>query len=531
MFQTIKTCAKRMLLQAAPLVAVFMAVTLVDLLLQREVRTQLEQHFEDPFLSALFYLGRSLKWSLLLSAPAFLLGRRSRPFYMLLWPYLVFVETVEAVARTSYGMMLDGDWLMIVYTSSWREMREFFGQFSWTGIIVTAAGFLAAVAAGLFLFRRIRYPAASRLSVAVGLVFCAPYAICNFLLSNPLTAGNEVMFTFLPVDTVHNYAMYSDIARTARAPRLPENTLAAPERINNTLGVFVIGESATRTHWHLYGYERPTTPMMDEIRSDLVVFKDVRAIYSTTGKSLRSLLTESNRTNPSETRSTFPQQCTAAGYRCDMMSAHPRWGRWEGVESLLFSGCATKFYLHEQPGSTPETLDDALLPPMEKAIWSTASCGHVVFLHLMGSHAPPLFRYPLKRGIYPRFEGDVAPGIADPNSFVAYKSNLYDNSIAFTDLILGQAIAKIRPLHRPSFLVYLSDHGETPSSPRWRDASSPDLLAVPFIVWFSPEYRDRFPETVAAVSAIANEPRELDQMLQLFRVLVHLDRPEDLSAR
>ena len=113
---------------------------------------------------------------------------------------------------------------------------------------------------------------------------------------------------------------------------------------------------------------------------------------------------------------------------------------------------------------------------------------------------------------------------------MAYKSNLYDNTIAFTDLILGQMVEMLKSLNRPCFLVYLSDHGETPSSPHWRDASSPDLLAVPFIVWFSKEYRVRYPEIVAAVSALADEPRGLDQMLPIFRVLVLLDRADTLAA-
>ena len=209
MFQSLKTCSRRVFLSAAPFVFVFTVVTLVDLLLQREVRTELEQYFENPFLTAIFCLGRSLKWGLLLSAPAFILGRKSRLLYLILWPYLVLTETVEVVARFSHGMILDGDWLMIVYTSSSQEMREFFGQFPWWGMAVTFLAIAAAIAAGLFLFRRIRYPEASRLSVAVGILFCVPFLICNFMLSNPLTAGNEVMYTFLPVDTAHNYAMYA----------------------------------------------------------------------------------------------------------------------------------------------------------------------------------------------------------------------------------------------------------------------------------------------------------------------------------
>ena len=104
----------------------------------------------------------------------------------------------------------------------------------------------------------------------------------------------------------------------------------------------------------------------------------------------------------------------------------------------------------------------------------------------------------------------------------------YVDEIDAGDLVKKSIDEMLKSLDRPCFLVYLSDHGETPSSPHWRDASSPDLLAVPFIVWFSKEYRARYPEIVAAVSALADEPHGLDQMLPIFRVLVHLDRADAL---
>ena len=520
---------KRILLQAVPFVIVFTAITLLDLMLQREANMQLDVCLGKTFLEWLFILGRAIKWGLVLSAPAFLLGRRSRVFYFILASYLVLVETIEVVSRVSYGMVLDGDWLMIIFASSMDEMREFFGQFTWTGVLMTVLGFAVALTSALFFFRRIRYPDTSRLSIAVGMLFCVPFVIANLVLGNVKGVANDVLYFYLPVDTVHNYAIYTDIAKTARTPRLPENTLADADRIKETLGVFVIGESATRTHWYLYGYERPTTPMMSGIQKELVVFKDVRSLHYYTGKSLRTLLTEVTRESPDETRSTFSQQCSAAGYECSMFSAHSRWGRWEGIESLLFVGCNTKYYLREQPESSPEALDNDLLPPAEKLIRSS-SAGQIVFLHFMGSHAPPLFRYPLKRSIYPRYEGDLAPGVTVADSYMAQKIDCYDNSIAFTDLILGQVVDMLKSLHRKSFLVYLSDHGETPSSPNWRDTSSNELYEVPFIIWFSPEYRASYPETVAAISALADEPRGLDKMLPLFRVLVHLDHVGSLVS-
>lgn len=527
MLKAFKTDVKRTVIAAVPFIVLFTVVTLIDVLLQRDVQMQFEQSFEDPFNIVLSYTVLTLKWGLLLSVPALLFGRRARFFYYPFWSYLALVETIEVVTRSSYGIVLDGDWLMIVFTSSAQEFREFFGQFSWFGMLLTLLGFLTALGSGLFFFRRVRYPTVSKSSAIAGILSFVPFVVYNLVLRNPLAAGNEVLYMFLPIDTVHNYAMYTDIARTAREPRLPPNTLAAPERIQETLGAFVIGESATRTHWHLYGYDRPTTPMMERIRKELVVFKDVRATHPTTGKSLRMLLTEVTRENPRETRSTFSQQCSAAGYTCALFSSQSHWGRWEGVEPLIFAGCATKYYLHEH-NDPAEVFDDALLPPAEKAVSSGSASGQIVFLHLMGSHTPPLLRYPSKRAIYPRYPGDVAPGIDDPNSFAAHKVDLYDNTISFTDLILSKIIDMVKGQRRPSFLVYISDHGETPNSRNWRDESSSDMWTVPFIVWFSPEYRMRFPETVAAVTAMADEPRRLDQILPIFRVLVHLDSAESL---
>jgi len=509
---------------AWPFMAVFAAVALLDFLLQRQARSQLEEYLFEPLSYALEAAGVSLKWGLLLAAPALLLGRRAKALYLALWPYLVVVETVEAVARHSYSMSLDGDWLMILRSSSWTEMREFLWQFGGVGIAVVAVSSLAVLAAGWMFFARMRYPASCKTSVLAGVLCCMPFAVSNLLLTNPLCAGNEVMFTFLPIDTVHNHALYSDIARTASEPRLPVCTYADPKAVAETLGVVVAGESATRSHWHLYGYERPTTPMMDAIRDELVVFRDVRAVHASTGKSLRDVFTEASRENPLETRSTFAQQCAAAGYRCELFSAQTRWGRWEGIETMLFAGCAEKRYLREQPdASDGDVHDDALLALADKSIRAPSPPGRIVFLHLMGSHAPPLFRYPLKRSVYPRYEGDLPPGVTDPEQ--AARTDLYDNTIAFTDFVLGETIDTLRRLKRPSFFVYFSDHGESPSSPNWRDASSPDLFAVPLIVWFSPEYRAQHTEAVAAVSALAEDPLELDRLLPILRVLALLDVP------
>lgn len=514
---------KLLLTGILPFAVVFSAVTVLDVLLQQGAKSQLEEYLSGSSFGVLNTVGVMLKWGLLLSAPAFLFGRHARWIYLPLWSWLVLVETVECIARIWYRMTLDGDWLMIVLASSATEVREFFGQFGvWTIAAIVVASLLVFISGALF-FLRGRYPVPSRLSILLAVVFCAPFLLMNIVFANPLGFSNEVMYAFLPVDTVHHFATFRDIVRTSKKPRLPDCQAKASECAKETLGVFVIGESATRNHWHLYGYGRPTTPMMDGIRDELIVFRDVRALFPTTAKSLRMLLTEATRECPKETRSTFSQQCADAGYRCSLFSAHSRWGRWDGLETLLFSGCEKKCYLNELPDASPEVHDDRLLPLFSDAVGKSECSGQVLFLHLTGSHAPPILRYPLKRSIYPRYEGDVAPGLKNADSIAAVICDMYDNSIAFTDMILGNAIDRLKSLHVPCFLVYVSDHGETPRSGFWRDRSSADLFEVPFVVWFSSEYRSRFPKVVEAVNSLREEKIGMDRLLPLFRTMVHLE--------
>ena len=102
-------------------------------------------------------------------------------------------------------------------------------------------------------------------------------------------------------------------------------------------------------------------------------------------------------------------------------------------------------------------------------------------------------------------------------------TDTYDNSIAFTDTIIRHVIDVLKTVDRPCFMVYLSDHGETPMSRHWREKTSPDLYSVPFIVWFSPNYRLKYPESVGFIKSLAEKSFSMDEILPIFRVLTHLD--------
>ena len=470
---------------------------------------------------------RSVSFGLFFGAGTFLLGRFARWAFVPLWCLFCVVLSIECVAHFNFGMVLGGSWVMILLSSSGEELGEFVHQLSIPIVLSAALAFPLMLVAGTWVFCKMRYPRISWRSVCVGLVCLAQFAIVNFEWRTPFNVFMRLASVRLPVDSVRHWGAYSEIVRSATSPDLPDGLrLEAPPN-QSPFGIVVVGESATRNNWELYGYARPTTPCLKAVKDELIVFRDVTATHGVTGDSLRMVFTDATMEAPDRTYCMFAQKCVAAGYDCSFLSAQTRWGRWDSVETLLFSGCSEKWYLteHHEFEKYGPCYDDALLPPLFERmdVAATNVMPRLVFVHLMGSHALPLYRYPPARAIYPRYEGDIPPGFEDappPMDFGAIDT--YDNSIAFTDSFLGDVLERLKRMHRPVFFVYFSDHGETPRSPNWRCPADPDLMAVPLVVWLSAEYRAMFPDVVSEIEAMASKPLRLDRLQSILLPLARV---------
>lgn len=457
----------------------FFAVALFDVVLQFGEGSNADAVFESGAGYWLRAVWVAVKQGLFFGGIALVMPRIARFLLPVVWVWVCVVEVVQVVSRAKFGISLDGDWLMIVLASSGEEMATFWGEMvrSWSvwaallgGIAVGVAGVKGVMAVenvesvegkGL----RARDLSTRFRSAVVGVVCLLPFLWCN-LVRMPLThAFAEVMYLFVSVDTVGHAQRFFDMAHTAKAPQLPTDL----KRIETPLvGVVVVGESATRNNWGLYGYERDTTPRMNAIRDELAVVSNVTATVASTGQAMRFLLTEATMESPNETKCTLAQCYRAMGAKTAVVSNQSRWGRWGGVEGLLFAGCETNIYLRSETKRRP-IYDTEMLSPLEDLVSSTPDRPLVVFLHLQGSHEPFFPNYP--RG-WNRFgEGTML--------------DMYDNTILFTDYLLGEIVERLKRTGRPAFLFYTSDHGESPRSAHWRDGKSEDLLAVPCIVWRS----------------------------------------------
>jgi heptose-I-phosphate ethanolaminephosphotransferase len=270
------------------------------------------------------------------------------------------------------------------------------------------------------------------------------------------------------------------------APHLKELSGAHPLKgaVPPRLMVVVVGESASRRHWSLYGYSKKTTPRLDALAPELVVFRDVVATCVSTVFSLHDMFAIRENSVPS-----FPL-FSQAGYGMHWFSAQFDQGAGDLQINALVAQCRDKVFLNG-------VYDENLEPLVARAADQPGR--QLIFAHLFGSHVRYRDRYPEN---FERFH-------ANDDSGPLHSS--YDNSILYTDTVLGDLIDILKSRHESACLLYVSDHGEDvldsrPDKYLFRDdtlATDP-MYEVPFVVWFSPEYIRDNRDFVAGVAASRN---------------------------
>ena len=250
--------------------------------------------------------------------------------------------------------------------------------------------------------------------------------------------------------------------------------------------VYVIGEASRAANWQLYGYHRETNPCLTRTEG-LVVFRNTVTQSNTTHKSV-PLILSSVKTDQHEElyrRKGLPALFKEAGFKTWFLSNQRPQG---AMIDKLAKDADSLVYLPEP------RYDMQLLEAMKQVIAEDPEHDLLIILHCYGSHFTYHQRYPRE---FARFLPDDNVAINRKN--VEKLVNAYDNSIRATDRLLSDLIQAIGQTGRSTALLYLSDHGEDildDSRGRFLHASpTPSYyqLHIPFLIWLSPEYRERHP--------------------------------------
>lgn len=274
--------------------------------------------------------------------------------------------------------------------------------------------------------------------------------------------------------------------------------------------IIVIGETARKHNFSLYGYERETNPRLGK-ESRLIQMNNAETPYNNTIMAYTVFLSRATPDNFDRylKEPSIIKAFSEAGFYTAYISN----------QSLIYVSLYQAYaeqadtILNLYTSMTMHSPDDRILPVFAETLQQFKDQDLCVVIHSMGSH----FRYNVR---YPKRFDHFTPSIGDDLdlAFISEKQrkeliNAYDNSILFTDYFLAELINELnKDTVSASLLMYASDHGENifddENKKFAHGGSNPSRFEseIPLFFWRSEQYDQLFPEKVENLKANQDKP-------------------------
>ncbi|MDN4573528.1 hypothetical protein DBB29_08075 [Pandoraea cepalis] len=286
--------------------------------------------------------------------------------------------------------------------------------------------------------------------------------------------------------------------------------------------VWVIGESLNRNNMSLYGYARNTTPMLDALRRELTVFRDVVSSEPATMASLIKMLTPASLADPDAWthQPDLVMLAKEAGYRTYWISNQAPNDGWLG---LVANRADERVFINKGLGRGENNYDGNLLPEVEAALASDAP-RKLIVVHLLGAHPTYDMRYPEAFARFDNTDDAVVRQLATQGRslWVRRLRNEYDNAIAYNDYVVASLIRKTMAATATSdaSLLFSSDHAQEVGHTRnhtGQSVADASGYEIPMLVWT----RDRI--DAKRRTTLESRPYQTDQLDHTMLGLLDID--------
>lgn len=401
--------------------------------------------------------------------------------------------------------------IVVLMQTNIRETREFLPSLASNllnlNLLLTVLVSIAVIASISYTLKRGH--AKSSMMVVYPLVIAGGLAVSTYYIFRP--SGKTFLFPTLRlakgiIDVHRENKIFEDLLRKKRT--LPDADKVVSAHLADNI-IFVIGESASRRHHSIYGYKIATTPVLDAMSDSFIVFSNAISCSIGTGYVMETFLTL--KTDRDSTVNWYESPLlvdlmNVAGYRTSWISNQEKTGLFSNASGVMTSNASEIHYIGAESSEDGNTTryDEEVLPWFSKSL-SKAS-RNFIGIHFLGSHVNYSHRYPFCRtkisadkilNATPRpwLDKSKASTVAD-----------YDNSILYTDSILGVMIRQTAAEKRPSILLYVGDHGENVYDTRDFLGRDTDFVDVPFIVYANKAYRDKNPHIMESLHRASDLP-------------------------
>jgi glucan phosphoethanolaminetransferase (alkaline phosphatase superfamily) len=307
---------------------------------------------------------------------------------------------------------------------------------------------------------------------------------------------------------------------------------ASPQDKRGQLVVLVIGESSRYDRWSLNGYARQTNPLLAQ-QANLVTLPDVITSVSATRLSVPVIISRKPAMKSLKdgfAEKSFISAFKEAGYKTFWISNQISFGKFDTPVSVFAKEADVVEFLNLGDFRDESSLDDVMLAPLKNAVADPAP-KKLVVLHTLGSHWNYSHRYPARFDKWlPSLYGVDHPVYTDLKN-KQQMNNSYDSSILYTDWVLSHVIDTIKGSGEAASMVYVADHGQTLYDGTCKIAfhghNTQYEFHVPAFVWYSDQYRERFPEKIGQLLRHRGEHLATENMFHTLLDLGDIRYPGD----
>ncbi|MDB5860291.1 MAG: phosphoethanolamine transferase [Ramlibacter sp.] len=481
-------------------------------------------------LDALGLLAAKSGWLLAICMGGVLAAALFALLSLLSWRPLLKPAIIFLLAATAFGGYFMWTFRVVIDTSmatntlqtDWRETRALLTP---QLALVVAVGWLlpawlvwrAPIAYGPWKPRALRNVGAA----AAALLVAAALIMLSFQpLASAMRNHKQLRYLMNPLNSLYAFG-HGVIGEKRRPPGVvPLGTDArlAATATRPPLLVLVLGETGRSGNFGINGYPRDTTPEL--ARANVASFRNAWSCGTSTAASVPCMFSHlgreayPGRERDSENLLDVLQHAGLAVLWLDNQAGGCK-GVCDRVPTVNTS--ASK---DPQLCANGECLDGILLKELDQRIAALPAerraRGVVLVMHQMGSHGPA---YSLRSPpAFKRFQPECTSSHL-PDCDVAAVRNAYDNTIAYTDHVLGDTIGWLRGRNDfDTALLYVSDHGESLGENNLYLHGLPYAIApdvqkhVPWVTWLSPGFEQRAGITTTCLRGRADSPISHDHL-------------------
>lgn len=305
--------------------------------------------------------------------------------------------------------------------------------------------------------------------------------------------------------------------------------------------VLVIGESFSKFHSSLYGYEKNTNPLLEKLGSDstLLVYENITSACVTTIPSIKSIMmayTDAIKDSIEWYRClTLIEVMSNVGYKNYWFSNQSKTGIYDNEVGRFADLCDEQFFIGDKySGIDRNNKDGELLPLMENNL-SDSTLSKFIIVQMMGSHTAFNMRYPESFDIFDNEDYNIThPGLSRVNRQLLAE---YDNSILYNDYVLNELFQLF--VNKDAIVFYFSDHGidvfntsnDYIGHAKANTVSVNVAKQIPFMVYTSPLFREKHPELQWRIKNAVNRPYSTDSIMYTIMDIAGVETVNGVSYK